>query len=304
MSFTSGSRRLISFCRYVGDISLDKIDTEQIIKFLNGPRTSDLTWANKYNLLRRFFLFWLARDLIRSLPMPPPRRPAKRASIPYIYSRAEIRQLLNTVRLSQANCSTRIDARTMRTFLLFLYGTGALISEAVRLTRGDIDLERKLIVIRDSRLQQDRTIPFGSDQHKVLKSYCSSHHRGSPGTRQFFLHKDEKRLSEDYLNCTFRRLRRCAGIARHDGIVQPPRMHDLRYTFAVHRLTAWLRRSADLNRMIPALSVYMGYTNLSAASRFVSLTPERFRVQLDKLSSRKGRHWRDDRVLMDFLSTL
>jgi integrase/recombinase XerD len=73
----------------------------------------------------------------------------------------------------------------------------------------------------------------------------------------------------------------------------------------VHRLTAWHRRGADLNRMIPALSVYMGYKNLSTAARFLSLTPERFRAQLNKLSPHQGkRHWRDDIALMHFLSTL
>ncbi len=42
--------------------------------------------------------------------------------------------------------------------------------------------------------------------------------------------------------------------ARHDGARYQPRLHDLRHTFAVHRLTAWIKRGADLNRMIPALS--------------------------------------------------
>ena len=73
-----------------------------------------------------------------------------------------------------------------------------------------------------------------------------------------------------------------AGIVCHDGISQPPRMHDLRHTFAVHRLTAWHKHGADLNRMVPALSVYMGYVRLGAATRFLRLTPERFRSQLDK----------------------
>jgi integrase/recombinase XerD len=92
---------------------------------------------------------------------------------------------------------------------------------------------------------------------------------------------------------------------RTRGVARPPRLHDLRYTFAVHRLTAWHKRGADLNRMIPALSVYMGYMNLSAAARFLSLTPERFRAQLNKLSPRQGkRRWRDNAALMHFLSTL
>jgi site-specific recombinase XerD len=305
MRFIGGNKDLTSFCRHVGNIPLDKIRHNQIVTFLDGPRTSDLTWTAKYNLLLNFFRFWVARDLMNSLPMPPPRRPAKRNFAPYIYSQTEVRLLLQSTRVSQAHAYCRIDTRTLRTCLLFLYGTGAWISEAMRITREDVDLKRRLVVIRNNRLEPCRTIPFGPDLHKALRSYCDSHHLRSRRTQQFFLHMDDKPLTEAYLATTFERLRRCAGITRHDGVARPPRLLDLRYTFAVHRLTAWHRRGADLNRMIPALSVYMGYMNLSASARFLSLTPERFRAQLNKLSPRQGkRHWRDDAALMHFLSTL
>jgi integrase len=305
MSFAGGSSSLLSLYRRIGDVPLDAIRPEQVKSFLDGPRVSDWTWVAKYNLLRKFFLFWIARDLMQSLPLPPPRRPAKRENITYIYSQEEIRRLLRSVRANQANPYSRIDARTLRTFLLFLYGTGALVSEAVRLTRDDIDLRRKTVTIRNYRMEPIRTLPLGPDMLNILKSYCNSHHHRSSGKRQFFLHQDGKPLTGGYLNCTFQRLRLRAGITRNDGLAQPPRMHDLRYTFAVHRLTAWHRRGADLNQMIPALSVYMGYMNLSASSRFLRLTPERFRPQLDKLSPKRcKRHWRDNPALMEFLSKL
>lgn len=305
MSFTNGNRRLLSFCRYVGDVSLDKIRPEQITRFLDGPRTSDLTWSHKYSLLRNFFLFWMARDLMRGLPMPPPRRPAKRTFVPYIYSQAEVRLLLRNSRVAQSNVYCRIDARTLRTFLLFLYGTGVLISEARRILREDVDFKRGSVVIRNSREQPSRTIPLVPDLRTALKNYSNSRHRMNLEAPHFFLDKGDNILNEATLNETFQRLRRLAGIARHDGIAHAPRMHDLRYTFAVHRLTAWYRHGADLNRMIPALSTYMGYMNLSGASRFLTLTPERFRTQLNKLSPRQGRrHWRDDPALMRFLSAL
>ena len=62
-------------------------------------------------------------------------------------------------------------------------------------------------------------------------------------------------------------------------------MDDLRTTFAVHRLTTWLRQGADLNRLIPALSAYMGQCGLGSSERYLKLTPERFRTQLNRLES-------------------
>ena len=66
-----------------------------------------------------------------------------------------------------------------------------------------------------------------------------------------------------------------------------------------------IKRGADLNRMIPALSAYIGQVGLGSTDRYLSLTPERFRTQLDKLSPRRGKkHWRDNSALMRFLAEL
>jgi hypothetical protein len=57
--------------------------------------------------------------------------------------------------------------------------------------------------------------------------------------------------------------------------------------------------------MLPALSVYMGQVGLTSTERYLSMTPERFRKELNKLSPDKGkRHWRHDTVLMRFLEGL
>ncbi len=305
LAFHNGNRNLNAFYRSVGDISLDTIRPEQILRFLDSSKAADVTWVRKYNLLRAFFLYWLARDRMRSLPMPPARRPAKRTFFPYIYSQAEVRHLLRTTRISQANPDCVISHETFRALLLFLYGTGVLVSEALRLSRNDVDFIRKLVVIRNSRLEPLREIPLGPDLVQALRSYCKANHKGTSKGQHLFLNKRRKALNGATVLESFQRLRSRAGVTRRDGIALAPRMQDLRYTFAVHRLTAWYKHGANLNRMIPALSVYMGYLNLSSSARFLYFTPERFRSQLDKLSPRrKNGHWRDDPALMNFLATL
>ena len=82
-------------------------------------------------------------------------------------------------------------------------------------------------------------------------------------------------------------------------------MHDLRFTFAVHRITSWIRNGADLNRMLPALAAYMGQVGLGSTETYLSMTPERFRRELDKLSPNRAKgRWRNDKVLMEFLANL
>ena len=60
--------------------------------------------------------------------------------------------------------------------------------------------------------------------------------------------------------------------ARHQ-----PRLHDLRHSFAVHRLISWYRDGADVQRLLPKLSTYLGHVHISGTQRYLTLTPELLR---------------------------
>jgi integrase/recombinase XerD len=302
--YAKGIQTLSAFSRHAGNVELSRITERKVSSFLDGPHTSAITWHGKYNLFRNFFLFWVARNAISAVPMPPQRPSVVTTFVPYIYSRTEIRLLLSTVRSSQEKSACKIDARTLRTFLLFLYGTGASVGEARGLLREDLDFKRRTITLRSNRFDRSREIPIGPDLYRVLRRYHTTNHRNCEmNAPQFFLTKQGNPLKESAACQTFQRLRRMAGIARDDGARYQPRPHDLRHTFAVHRVTAWIKRGADLNRMIPALSAYIGQVGLGSTYRYLNLTPERFRAQLDRLSPRPSkRHWRDNPALMRFLT--
>jgi len=73
---------------------------------------------------------------------------------------------------------------------------------------------------------------------------------------------------------TFRRLTEHVGIRRSDGARYQPRLQDLRHAFAVHRLTAWYRQGADVQRLLHHLSVYLGHTSLACTQVYLTMTPE------------------------------
>jgi integrase/recombinase XerD len=54
----------------------------------------------------------------------------------------------------------------------------------------------------------------------------------------------------------------------------PGRLHDLRHTFAVHRLLAWYREGADVQRWLPHLSTYLGHARISSTQRYLTMIPE------------------------------
>jgi site-specific recombinase XerD len=52
------------------------------------------------------------------------------------------------------------------------------------------------------------------------------------------------------------------------------RLHDLRHSSAVHRLTSWYREGKDVQQLLPQLSVYLGHTYLAATQTYLTMTPE------------------------------
>jgi integrase len=88
----------------------------------------------------------------------------------------------------------------------------------------------------------------------------------------FFYGRHNKSLNLGTIESAFERIREKAGICRTDGAKYQPRVHDLRHTFAVHRLTSWYQQNADVQQLLPALSVYMGHTHLSATSVYLTMT--------------------------------
>jgi hypothetical protein len=110
-----------SLLRTLGDMPLRSITPRQIKAFLNGPRTGNSGWHQKYERVERFFRFWVLRGKLKRVPMPPtiPRQPITFVS--YIYSRAELRRLLDAALVRKRRCRSVIDPETLWTFLLFLY---------------------------------------------------------------------------------------------------------------------------------------------------------------------------------------
>lgn len=84
-------------------------------------------------------------------------------------------------------------------------------------------------------------------------------------------------LCYDVVNLLFRRVRRRAGIRREAGARYQPRLHDLRHTAAVHRLIAWYRAGADVQRLLPHLATYLGHVDIASTQRYLTMTPELLR---------------------------
>jgi len=303
VAFSGGSSVLRAFEKRIGNIPLNSIGEAHVQSFLEKSRVGPTTWRNKYFYLFRFFQYCYARDFMLAIKMPENRRPRPPTYVPHIYTRQELKKMLKVIPKVQKG-RREIESETLRSLLLFLYGTGVTPTEALSLQIKDFDWKNKQVAVFTKNLGCLRQLPLGHDLYSILHKYCVQNER----ERQYqpmFRMKDGGRILPDTLHRNFRDVLRAAGIAKPGGAKLQPRLLDIRHTFAVHRITSWLKQRADMNRMIPALSMYLGFVSLSTAERYFRFTPERFKQQLDLLlPTKKHPKWRDNVALMKFLDGL
>lgn len=193
---------------------------------------------------------------------------------PYIFSRSEIERLLSAAqRLTvwkHHSCQHMIGS-----YFKLLYATGLRKSEGLKLTIDDVDLHNGTILIRSPKNGRDRKLPLSSSISKDLKQYSLTYNGFSSSDELFFRLTDERPVSGDTIHSWFGRVLSEAGIPYLGG-GHGPRVHDLRFTFAVHSLIQMHRNGMDLYYSLPILSQYLGHTSIEATEHYVSLTREMY----------------------------
>ena len=206
---------------------------------------------------------------------------------PYIYSHDELRRLFNAIEVS-LKPAVKLDAFTFRTLLLLLYGAGLRRGEAIGLTIRDVDLTEAVLTVRDSKFYKSRIVPVGTQLANALTTYGTSRfERPLPAGNDsaFLAHRDGTPLSRYTIQKFFVRVRIAAGIHATDGTRLSPCLHSLRHSFAVHRVTSWYRQGADVQRLLPVLSTYLGHSNLAGTQIYLSMTPDLLQQASSRLES-------------------
>ncbi|RPI08014.1 MAG: integrase [Zetaproteobacteria bacterium] len=288
ISTTTSARILRAFGRARGArATVAAVRGEQIEAFLGKARPVTMTWFSKLSHLRSFFQYAVSRGHLTTAPLPivTPKRPP--AFVPYIYTREEIRRLLQASESHSPRSS--LEPATIRTMLLVFYGAGLRLREATNLTRADVDLVASVLTIRNTKFGKTRLVPVGTQLNGALMEYDGSRPRGRPADAPFFATRAGGPVKRRTLDQNFRLLCDRAGIRRTDETHQQPRIHDLRHAFAVHRLTSWYQQGVDVQRLLHPLSVYLGHVNLRDTQVYLSMTPDLLREASQRFERYAGK---------------
>ena len=277
---------LRGFGRCVGpNVEVANVSPEQVNSFLAGTGPITLSWHIKLSGLRSFYGYAVSRGYVGKAPLPAivPKRPP--TFVPYVYSHDELARLLQAAKSFERSS---LEPGTLPLILLLLYAAGLRVGELVRLDRADVNLPECLMKVRQSKFGKTRLVPFAPQLQKALLEHHNRHSASGEGA-PFFAVRSGGRLKADTLRHYYRILCDQVGISRADGGRYQPRIHDLRHTFAVHRLTSWYRQGADVQKLLPLLSVYLGHVHIRATQVYLSMTPELLREASQRFERYAGK---------------
>jgi integrase/recombinase XerD len=214
--------------------------------------------------------------------------------LPYIFSTSEIRRVLRgtaTLKSHRTSHCPSFLSIAYRTLILVLFCTGLRLGEALRLRLHDVDLRRRTFFIADSK-GRSRWVPFHAGLARQLRAYLQVRSSvAAPGAPFFVKSTGEAYRYVITVGLVLRRLFRRLGLKPSRGR-HGPRTHDLRHSFAVHRLTQWYRDGVDLQARLPWLSAYMGHADLLGTQRYLTATPELLELASRRFAARLRRRER------------
>lgn len=281
MHFHSEDCLLRAFCRAVSGVELDigDIKPAAVQAFLDGKGPVTAVWGLKFRVLRSFYRFAISRGFTTNSPLPTNLPQLPPPFVPYIYTTEELRRLLAATDVIDAPESP-LQAQTVRTLLLLLYGTAMRIGEALSLTLDDVNLAQSMVTVRNTTFFKTRLVPIGPKLTHELSIYEDRRRQlalPQGDASPFFATRTGHRFPYQRAITLFQHVRRRAGIQREAGASYPPRLHDIRHTSATHRLISWYQLGADVQKLLPQLATYLGHADISSTQLYLSMTPELLR---------------------------
>lgn len=237
--------------------------------------------ARRMTIARGFARHMAGIDTATEVPPPGLIPGHRRWRSPFIYRPADIDALLVQCR----GLPHPLPAATYETLFGLLAVTGIRIGEAIRLDRRDIDWTTGVLTIHESKFDKSRTVPVLDSTLTALDSYARTRDRlcPQPSDSTFFVSMTGTRLIYQIIERTFRRLCDSAGIGA--DAERPPRIHELRHSFAVRTLLGWYRAGEDVEARLPILSTYLGHRDPRSTYWYLSAAPELLALAATRLES-------------------
>jgi integrase len=299
--FNTEDRALRVFDRFIADQGVrhvGDIDAALLEAFLVSRPRSARGYNNLLSVVRRLLDWMVDQQELTVSPLQSRPRPQTARRLPFLYDEATIRRILECA--AELPDSTRAPHRgpTYATIFAILAALGLRVGEVSRLQCGDVDLQREVLLVRNSKFGKSRMVPFGPRLAARLRSYAALREQRlgvAVPDAPFFTWNGRTPVVTNSIRNAFRdhlvprlRLKAPAG-TRH------PCVHGLRHSFAVRTLLRWYREGIDPNARLNHLSTFLGHVGLHSTAVYLTITGELLQSANKRFEAFASPRWREVR---------
>jgi integrase len=281
---TLHGRLLPQFVDCLDAAGATRVTTELAISFAQLPQgVQPVQWAHRLSMVRGFARYLQAIDPATEVPPHDVFAARYQRPTPYLWQEIEVLDLMAAARLLRP----ALCALTYECFFGLLWATGMRTGETIGLQRGDVDLTRGVITVRQAKLGRSRLVPLQQSSTDALACYAGSRDRlcPRPGSQAFFVSSRGTALVPQVVLQVFHRLAVKTGLRTE---TKRPRVHDLRHSFAVRVLVSCYRSGIDVETRMVALSTYLGHVNPVDTYWYLSSSPELVELVAGRLDDGPG----------------
>lgn len=268
---------LRSFARYADRHAPgEPLTVDLALRWATAPKgTLRIYHAKRLDALRGFARHVATFEPRTEVPPPGLLGPSFRRVPPHIYTTDEIAALMRAS-LTHRPSLRRGPFTGLRnaTIIGLLACTGLRIGEVLALKDSDVNLDERLINVRQSKNLPMRLVPITDCTVGQLRRYRAARDKrfGRGDASDAFIRSLRGgHLSYKSIKWAFRRLCERTGLTGSLG--RRPRLHELRHTFACNHLLRSYRAKRDLDNAVHELSIYLGHANLASTYWYLSGVP-------------------------------
>ena len=253
----------------------------------NGHRES--YEATRYELARRVSDF--ARVMDPELPELPRgiMGKTKERVTPYVYTDEEVAVLMS--------CASRfyylqdpLKPMSLEFAIGLMRSAGLRPNEALALEDADYDEGERMLTVRLSKNAKTRVVPLDDSVAEAIGAYRERRDaaRADFSCTRLIVGTGSRAVRIWTLDDLFMELRMVLLGRGEMWQRRPPRLMDLRHTFAVRTLLRWHEEGADVNAMMPVLARYLGHESISETYWYLTGTPELMGIAGDAFEAHFG----------------
>ncbi len=227
------------------NIDLENLSKDDVVKYLAYKKTSlkNISLSLIYSILTLFCKEILTNDVMNDI-----KPPKKEKYLPTVLSKEEIKSLINSSK----------DKRD-KLIIELLYSSGLRVSELCHLKLQNIDVNQKIINIKEGKGNKDRIVIISEKWLNDYVAFAKKFFKKTP-KEYVFCKKNGKPLSPDTIQ---KIVRESAKEARIHKEVTP---HVLRHSYATHLL--------ENGENIRKIQTLLGHASLSTTQIYTKVSTD------------------------------